>query len=67
MITIICNGEPRRLEGAMSVEQLVADLGLNPETVVAEVDGRILGREEYAATQLRDGASLELIRFVGGG
>jgi thiamine biosynthesis protein ThiS len=67
MITITCNGETRRLAGEMSVEELIRSLRLNPETVVAELDGRILGRPEYAATPLRDGATLELIRFVGGG
>ena len=67
MITILCNGEARQLEREMSVEALLALLGLNPETVVAELDGRILTRPEYAVTVLTDGATLELIRFVGGG
>jgi sulfur carrier protein len=67
MITILCNGEPRRLEQPMSVEEFMLHLGLNPQTVVAELDGRILSRTEYAAAHLADGATLELIRFVGGG
>lgn len=67
MITILCNGESRRLEREMSVEELLAFLGLNPETVVAELDGRILSRPDYAVTKLTEGATLELIRFVGGG
>ncbi|MEW6594720.1 MAG: sulfur carrier protein ThiS [Thermodesulfobacteriota bacterium] len=67
MITITCNGETRRLAGEMSVEELICSLDLNPETVVAELDGRILNRSEYAVTKLAEGATLELIRFVGGG
>lgn len=67
MMTITCNGEPRKIEREMSVEELMRSLGLNPETVVAELDGRILSRPEYAETRLTDGATLELIRFVGGG
>lgn len=67
MITILCNGEERRLAQEMNVEELLALLGLNPETVVAEVNGRILTRLEYAVTMLTDGTTLELIRFVGGG
>lgn len=67
MITILCNGESRQLDRPMRVEELMVSLGLNPETVVAELDGRILSRPEYAATILNDGATLELIRFVGGG
>ena len=67
MITILCNGEARRLDEEMSVEELMAALGLNPDTVVAELNGRILARPEYAVAKLTDGATLELIRFVGGG
>lgn len=67
MMTITCNGESRTLEREMSVEELIRALGLNPETVVAELDGRILTRPECAVTKLADGATLELIRFVGGG
>ncbi len=67
MMTITCNGEPRKIEREMSVEELMRSLNLNPETVVAELDGRILSRPECAETRLADGATLELIRFVGGG
>jgi len=67
MITIICNGESRQLDQQVSVEQLMISLGLNPERVVAELNGRILNRSEYAVTMLANGAILELIRFVGGG
>jgi sulfur carrier protein len=40
---------------------------LNPDTVVAECDGRIINRDEYDSLVLQDGNVLELIRFVGGG
>ncbi len=42
-------------------------LGFDPETVVVELDGRILQRTDYAAHRLTDGCELELIRFIGGG
>ena len=64
---IICNGEQKNIEPGTSVEQLVQNLGINPDTVVVECDGNILRREEYASHILTDGAALELIRFVGGG
>lgn len=67
MAQITCNGELRQFEEGMSVERFIAALGLNPETVVVECDGRILRRAEYDAISLRDGMTLELIRFVGGG
>lgn len=66
-MNIQCNGERKDIAPATSVEQLIRDLGLDPESVVAECNGRILGRDEYAGHVLAEGAVLELIRFVGGG
>ncbi len=66
-MNIQCNGEQKDVAPATSVEQFIRDLGLDPESVVAECNGRFLGRDEYASHMLTEGAVLELIRFVGGG
>jgi thiamine biosynthesis protein ThiS len=36
-------------------------------TVVAEVNGRIVPRSEFGTAVLKEGSSIELVRFVGGG
>ena len=64
---IICNGEPKEINQETSVEQLVESLGIDPDAVVAECDGLILKRQDYAQHILKEGSVLELIRFVGGG
>lgn len=64
---IICNGKEMMVREGISIEELVRELQLNPDTVVVECDTRIVLREEYAQKILMDGAVLELIRFVGGG
>ena len=64
---IICNGKEMTLREGVSLEELILELQLNPETVVVECDNRIVLREEYAQKILCEGAVLELIRFVGGG
>ncbi len=46
---------------------LLSVLGVGSATVVAEVDGRIVRREEFDRTQLRDGQQIELIKLMGGG
>ena len=66
-MNIICNGKPMALAEGLSLEELIRQLELNPDTVVAECDSRIVLREEYAALILKEGADVELIRFVGGG
>ena len=35
--------------------------------VVAEIDGAIVKRKDFAATKIKPGQSIELIRLVGGG
>lgn len=64
---IICNGKDMTVREGITLEELMVELQLNPDTVVAECDNRIVLREEYAQKILGEGAVLELIRFVGGG
>jgi thiamine biosynthesis protein ThiS len=64
---IVCNGTAREVSASATLLELIRELGLNPETVVAEVDGRIVPRPEYETCALADGHTIELIRFVGGG
>ena len=51
----------------MSLEELILELKLDPDTVVAECEGQIAQREQYSTRILKDGEVVELIRFVGGG
>ena len=64
---IICNGKEKSLTDGTSIEVLILELELNPETVVVECNEKIILREEYAGHVLLEGDALELIRFVGGG
>jgi thiamine biosynthesis protein ThiS len=50
-----------------TLSALLDKLGINHATVVAEIDGRIIERGLFAQTKLTAGASIELVRFVGGG
>jgi sulfur carrier protein len=54
-----------RLPSTMA--ELLEQLGIKAATVVAEVDGQIVERNKFAQTKLRNGQSIELVRFVGGG
>ena len=64
---ITCNGETKELTQNTTLESFIRDMDLNPDTVVAECDGKIIKRDEYDTLVLADGNVLELIRFVGGG
>lgn len=56
---------PDRMPGTLSA--LLDALGIGTDAVVAEVDGRIVRREEFPRTEVRDGQQIELIRLMGGG
>ena len=42
---------------------LLEELDVNAATVVAEVDGQIVPREQFNETSLSDGQQIELVRF----
>lgn len=56
---------PDEMPGTLSA--LLNAMGVGLATVVAEVDGRIVRREDFDRTQLRDGQQIELIKLMGGG
>ena len=51
----------------MSLEDLFEELDLPPDSVVTEINKKIIQPDQYAQLQLKDGDHVELIRFVGGG
>ncbi|HEV57331.1 MAG TPA: sulfur carrier protein ThiS [Phycisphaerales bacterium] len=50
-----------------TVAELLNALEIDHATVVAEVDGQIVERTRFGETPIREGQSIELVRFVGGG
>jgi sulfur carrier protein len=50
-----------------TVAKLLEHLNINEATVVAEIDGRIIQKQNFADTSLSEDQSIELVRFVGGG
>ena len=47
--------------------ELLKQLDIHQATVVAEINGKIIAREDFSQTQLSSGQKVELVRFVGGG
>jgi thiamine biosynthesis protein ThiS len=66
-LEIMVNGESRRIPGPASVADLLHHLGLDPRTVVVELNREIVRRPRLGATALADGDAVELVHFVGGG
>ena len=67
LMKVQVNGEPKDVPEGTTVTQLLEQLRIVPERVVVEVNVTILKRAEHAATVLKDGDQVEIVRFVGGG
>ena len=65
--TIIINGETRNLNGAVSVHELLASLGMDPAKIAVERNLEIVPRSQYDAITVRDGDCFEIVHFIGGG
>jgi thiamine biosynthesis protein ThiS len=67
--TLTINGKEREFSAGIpgTLTDLLEHLNINEATVVAEIDGRIIERQNFAQTHLSAGQSIELVRFVGGG
>jgi sulfur carrier protein len=70
MKSLQINGQMRQFppeEMPATLLALLEKLGIEAATVVAEVDGRIVGSQEFPSTGLSDGQTIELVKFMGGG
>ena len=63
------NGQIREFSDKFpaTLAELLRTLQIDEATVVAEVDGRIVRREDYGRTGIKAGQQIELIKFMGGG
>jgi len=69
METLKINGTEKQFPDGLPqmLTVLLKELNINAATVVAEIDGKIIAKENFSKTPLFSGQSIELIRFVGGG
>ena len=64
---IVVNGEPRRVAERSTLLDLLDTLGLDPRTVVVELNREIVRRPRLGEIALAAGDAIELVHFVGGG
>ncbi|MEC9484096.1 MAG: sulfur carrier protein ThiS [Halomonas sp.] len=61
------NGDPREFEGAPTIGELVATLGLAGRRIAVEVNEEIVPRSRHAETRLAEGDRVEIVHAIGGG
>jgi len=65
-VTLTVNGERRDVPEGLTVGALVARLGIRGRVAV-ELNGEVLRQAQHPEVTLRDGDTLEVVTFVGGG
>ena len=65
-LAITLNGEPRAV-AAITVADLLREIGLDTRKVAVERNEEIVPRSKYLETWLASGDQLEIVHFIGGG
>ncbi|MBC8015278.1 MAG: sulfur carrier protein ThiS [Sporomusaceae bacterium] len=64
---VILNGSMEMLEGEVTLSEFLLIKGMNPDTVIIELNGKIIKKTEWSHVVLSDKDCLEVLKFVGGG
>ena len=69
-LTVVVNGQSRGFESlsaGVTLDRLVAEMGLVSDRVAVELNGEIASRGRWGLTAVGEGDRLEVVHFVGGG
>lgn len=64
---IMVNGKAKELSENLMISGLLELMGCQASQVVVEHNGRMVSRESFPETAVKDGDTVEIISFVGGG
>lgn len=64
---IFLNGEEKTVSPALTVTQLLAELGLAERRVAVEINREIVPRSQHPEYRLQDGDRVEVVFAIGGG
>jgi sulfur carrier protein len=67
IMKITVNGELSEVPSGLSVADLLAHLGMNTGRVAVERNLDVLPRAQWAATEVAEADSYEIVQLVGGG
>jgi sulfur carrier protein len=66
-IQVVVNGDPRSLPAGLNVDRMLQHLKIDAARVAVELNGAIIRKAEWPSAEVREGARLEIVWFVGGG
>ena len=67
MITLVINGDEKRVEDGLSLAELLESIGIAPNKVAVERNREIVPKSTYNDVMIESGDQLEIVHFIGGG
>jgi thiazole synthase len=67
MIEITLNGELNTLPQALSIQELIDQIGLDPRKIAVEVNRELVPKSKHPEQRLQSGDTVEIVTLVGGG
>lgn len=64
---MLVNGEAKLLERGTTIRLLLDSLGLDRDGIAVAINRRVVPKSQHDDAIVEDGASIEVIRAVGGG
>jgi thiamine biosynthesis protein ThiS len=61
------NGEVKEVPEGVSLQVLLDELSLPQQRIAVELDHQVVRRIDWSSTQVKEGARVEIVHFVGGG
>jgi sulfur carrier protein len=66
-MTIVVNGEARRLDGPLSLDGLVDTMGLERQGLAIAINGEVVPRSTWADRAVGEGDQVEILTIAQGG
>ncbi len=66
-MNITLNGEKKNIPENINVRGLLEHLGIQHQRVAVELNETIVKKDQYDSTAIKEGDSLEVVSFMGGG
>ncbi len=64
---VIVNGSEYSFNNGVTLLDIIKSLKISSENIVAEVNGEVVTKDDFANKIVTENSIIELVRFVGGG
>ena len=67
IMQLTINGTSKEFSNTNTIADVVAQMIKEPKNIIAEINGVIVPANDWSTTPVKNGDTLELVTFVGGG